>query len=69
MCGVFVVRYCLGAGLAMVEMKTLLALFARGYTFTADNNTEWTQAIGKVPKVGGDGVCGRVIPRAIWAHF
>jgi hypothetical protein len=44
-------RYCLGAGLAMVEMKVLLALVARHYTFTADNNTQWTQAIGKVPKV------------------
>lgn len=43
-------RYCLGAGLAMVEMKVLLALVARHYTFTADNNTQWTQAIGKVPK-------------------
>ncbi len=39
----------------MVEMKTLLALVARHYTFTCDNNTEWTQAIGKVPKVGGWG--------------
>lgn len=44
-------RYCLGAGLAMYEMKTLLALVARHYSFTVDNNTEWVQAIGKVPKV------------------
>jgi hypothetical protein len=44
-------RYCIGAGLAMVEMKVLLALSARHYTFVCDNNTEWTQAIGKVPKV------------------
>lgn len=29
----------------------LLALVARHYTFTADNDTEWGQAIGKVPKV------------------
>jgi hypothetical protein len=36
----------------MVEMKVLLALAARHYSFVCDNNTEWTQAIGKVPKVG-----------------
>lgn len=42
----------------MVEMKVLLALVARHYSFTADNNTEWSQAIGKVPKVSrGAGVC------------
>lgn len=35
----------------MYEMKTLLALVARHYSFTVDNNTEWVQAIGKVPKV------------------
>lgn len=57
------IRYCLGAGLAMVEMKVLLALVARHYTFVADNNTEWQNAIGRVPKVSlcwddlGRGLC------------
>jgi len=44
-------RYCLGSGLAMAEMKVLLALVARHYCFTADNNTEWVHTISKVPKV------------------
>ena len=44
-------RYCLGAGLALVEMKVLLALIARQYSLTCDNNTEWVQSIGRVPKV------------------
>lgn len=44
-------RYCLGSGLALAEMKTVLALVARHYTFSADNNTEWQYAIGKSPKV------------------
>jgi hypothetical protein len=35
----------------MVEMKVLLALVARHYAVTCDNNTEWDQAIGKVPRV------------------
>jgi hypothetical protein len=35
----------------MSEMKVLLALLARHYTFEADNNTEWINSIGKVPKV------------------
>jgi hypothetical protein len=35
----------------MVEMKVLLALVARQYSFTADTDTEWVQAIGRVPKV------------------
>ncbi len=44
-------RYCLGAGLALVEMKVLLALLARKYSLTCDNNTEWVQSMGRVPKV------------------
>ena len=44
-------RFCLGYGLAIVEMKVLLALVARHCSVTCDNNTEWVQAIGKVPKV------------------
>jgi hypothetical protein len=36
----------------MTEMKVLLALVARSYAFTADTNTEWAQAVGKVPKNG-----------------
>lgn len=36
----------------MSEMKVLLALLARHYSFTADNNTEWVHTISKVPKVG-----------------
>lgn len=45
-------RYCLGAALAMAEMKVYLATLARSYDFTVDNNTEWVQAVGKVPKNG-----------------
>jgi cytochrome P450 len=45
-------RYCLGAALAMAEMKVFLAALARSYDFTVDNNTEWVQAVGKVPKNG-----------------
>jgi cytochrome P450 len=41
----------LGAGLALVEMKVLLGLVARQYSLTCDNNTEWVQSIGRVPKV------------------
>jgi len=36
----------------MAEMKTVLAVLARCYTFTVDNNTEWRQAVGKVPVNG-----------------
>jgi cytochrome P450 len=43
-------RFCLGFYLAMVEMKVFLALLARGYDFTADTNTDWGYAVGKVPK-------------------
>lgn len=35
----------------MSEMKVLLALLARHYSFIADNNTEWVHTIAKVPKV------------------
>lgn len=45
-------RYCLGSGLAMTEMKVLLAVVARQYRFTADTDTEWVHNISKVPKVG-----------------
>jgi cytochrome P450 len=51
-------RYCLGAGLALAEMKVLLALLARHYAFTADTATEWVQRVGHVPKVCG---CGLVM--------
>lgn len=44
-------RYCLGSGLAMAEMKVLLALLARHYSYTAYNATEWVHTISKVPKV------------------
>jgi hypothetical protein len=40
----------------MSEMKVLLALLARHYSFEADNNTEWINSIGKVPKVGCEGL-------------
>jgi hypothetical protein len=30
--------------------QVFLALLARHYTFTADTNTDWSFAIGKVPK-------------------
>jgi hypothetical protein len=32
-------------------MKVLLGLVARQYSLTCDNNTEWEQSIGRVPKV------------------
>jgi hypothetical protein len=37
----------------MAEMKVLLALLARHYSFSVDNNTEWVHTISKVPKVRG----------------
>lgn len=45
-------RYCLGAALALAEMKVFLALLARSYSFTADNNTEWKPALGFYPANG-----------------
>lgn len=45
-------RYCLGAALAMAEMKVFLAVLARNYSFTADNNTEWKPALGFYPANG-----------------
>lgn len=45
-------RHCLGYGLAMAEMKAFLALLARHYTFTAENNTEWVRGVGMVPQNG-----------------
>lgn len=45
-------RYCLGAALAMAEMKIFLALLARSYDFTADNDTEWRPALGFYPANG-----------------
>eukprot|EP00877_Chromochloris_zofingiensis_P014679 jgi/Chrzof1/9465/Cz04g04040.t1 len=34
-------RFCLGAPLAMAEMKVFLAVLARRYSFTADTDTAW----------------------------
>jgi hypothetical protein len=45
-------RYCLGAALAMAEMKIFLALLARHYSFEADNDTEWKPALGYYPANG-----------------
>eukprot|EP00775_Hariotina_reticulata_P007859 gene7859-8055_t len=45
-------RYCLGASLAMAEMKVYLALLARSYQFEADNNTKWKPALGYYPENG-----------------
>ncbi|WIA32262.1 hypothetical protein OEZ86_003108 [Tetradesmus obliquus] len=45
-------RFCLGERLAMAEMKVVLALLMRQYDFSVDNNTEWMQAVGRVPKNG-----------------
>lgn len=45
-------RFCAGYAVAMAEMKAFLALLAREYEFTADTNTEWKQAIGRVPVNG-----------------
>lgn len=36
----------------MAEMKVYLATLARKYDFSIDNNTEWVQAVGKVPRNG-----------------
>jgi hypothetical protein len=33
-------------------MKVFLALLARGYSFSADNNTEWKPALGFYPANG-----------------
>lgn len=44
-------RYCLGAALALAEMKVFLALLAHGYSFSADNNTE-KPALGFYPANG-----------------
>lgn len=43
-------RYCLGAALAMAEMKCFVALLARSYSFTADNDTEWKARLGVLPR-------------------
>jgi cytochrome P450 len=45
-------RFCVGAALAMAEMKVFLAVLLRDYDFTADNNTTWRQAVGSVPDNG-----------------
>ncbi|KAF6259721.1 cytochrome P450 [Scenedesmus sp. NREL 46B-D3] len=45
-------RYCLGAALAMAEMKTCLALLARRYSFQADTDTQWKPALGYYPANG-----------------
>lgn len=36
----------------MAEMKVFLALLARHYSFTVDNNTEWKQGVGRFPANG-----------------
>jgi hypothetical protein len=36
----------------MTEMKVVLAVVARRYSFTADTDTEWIHTISKVPQVG-----------------
>lgn len=33
-------------------LQVFLALLARHYDFTADTDTQWTFAIGKIPKNG-----------------
>jgi cytochrome P450 len=45
-------RFCVGYTLAMAEVKVFLALFCRSYSFTADTNTTWSEAVGKVPANG-----------------
>ncbi|KAI8462804.1 MAG: cytochrome P450 [Monoraphidium minutum] len=45
-------RFCLGYHLGMLELKTFLALLARGYDFTVDGDTEFEQTIGRRPKNG-----------------
>lgn len=51
-CAVPCCRYCLGAALAMAEMKMFLALLARSYSFIVDNDTEWKPALGFYPANG-----------------
>lgn len=36
----------------MAEMKVFLAVLARNYSFTADNQTEWKPALGFYPANG-----------------
>jgi hypothetical protein len=36
----------------MLEMKTVLALLARGYKYAADDNTQWKMALGRYPANG-----------------
>jgi cytochrome P450 len=36
----------------MAEMKCVLALLMRHYSFTVDNNTDWVQGVGRIPKNG-----------------
>ncbi|KAF6255323.1 cytochrome P450 [Scenedesmus sp. NREL 46B-D3] len=46
-------RYCVGATLALSEMKVFLALLLRGYEFECDADTRWSPgALGKVPRNG-----------------
>jgi hypothetical protein len=44
----------------MAEMKVFLALLARSYSFTVDNNTEWKPALGFYPANG--------LPLVLLAH-
>jgi hypothetical protein len=46
--------------LAIAEMKVFLALLARSYSFTVDNNTEWKPALGFYPANG--------LPLVLLAH-
>jgi hypothetical protein len=36
----------------MAEMKVFLALLARNYSFTVDNDTDWKPALGFYPANG-----------------
>lgn len=45
-------RVCPGQSLAMAEMKVFLATLARGYTFTADTDTDFASVPMAAPKNG-----------------
>jgi cytochrome P450 len=52
LCPAVLRRFCLGERLAMAEMKCVLALLVRHYSFSVDNNTDWVQGVGRIPKNG-----------------
>lgn len=65
MCRLFCAhRFCIGAPLAMAEMKVVLAVLARGYKAVADTNTEWSTIPMPQPKNGLPLTVARLQPAA-----